>query len=69
MRLRWKNPRHRPPFRVPLTVGKVALLPAAGLIASLALLTQLDCRALATGALLLLGTIAVYLLMRRIPPP
>lgn len=64
MLLRWRDPARRAPFRVPFTAGRVALLPAAGLVASLALLTQLELRAIATGVALLLGTIVLYFVLR-----
>jgi APA family basic amino acid/polyamine antiporter len=62
--LRWRDPARDAPFRVPLTWGRVAVLPALGFVSSLALVTQLDRHAITTGSLLLLGTLGVYAVMR-----
>ena len=40
--LRWKEPQHVRPFRVPLHIGRVPVLPPAGLAICLALITQFE---------------------------
>ncbi len=51
--LRFKAPEARRPFRSPLAVGRVPLLPVLGIASTLLMMTQLDLRSLALGALVL----------------
>lgn len=62
--LRYRQPGLERPFRVPLSLGRLPLLPVAGIAACLALLTQFDARVyLITGLAAAAGAL-VYAFMR-----
>ena len=56
--LRFKAPEARRPFRSPLAVGRVPLLAVLGIASTLLMMTQLDLRSLALGALVLSAGLA-----------
>lgn len=64
--LRRRDPERERPFRVPLAIRGVPLLPIVGVLASMALLTQLDYRALLIGGALALVTLTVDVVTRRL---
>ncbi|MBK6807781.1 MAG: amino acid permease, partial [Sandaracinaceae bacterium] len=63
--LRRRDPDRERPFRVPLAIRGVPVLPIIGVLASVALLTRLDYRALLIGGALALLTLAVDVVVRR----
>ena len=62
--LRMRDPGHPRPFRVPLSIRRVPLLPIAGAGSALFLVVQLPPDVLAAGCVLVLAVIAVYVLVR-----
>ena len=62
--LRMRDPGHPRPFRVPLSIRRVPLLPIAGAGSALFLVVQLPPDVLAAGCVLVLCVIAVYVLVR-----
>lgn len=63
--LRRRDPDRERPFRVPLAIRGVPVLPVLGVLASVALLTRLDYRALLIGGALTLVTLTVDVVVRR----
>ncbi len=62
--LRMRDPGHPRPFRVPLSIRRVPLLPIAGAGSALFLVVQLPPDVLVAGCVLVLAVIAVYVLVR-----
>ena len=67
--LRRRDPDRERPFRVPFTIRGVPVLPMLGVLASVALLTRRDYRALLIGGALALVTLAVDVVVRRLRTP
>ncbi|HEX2065533.1 MAG TPA: APC family permease, partial [Candidatus Thermoplasmatota archaeon] len=66
IRLRFRDPGKRRPFRVPLSAGRMPLLPLLGLLGALAFASQLGWPAIAAGAAMAAAALAVaYLIERR----
>ena len=65
--LRFRQPHHRRPFRVPVNVRRVPLPAVAGLVTVLAVMPSLDPAALGFGALMLGAGALVYRRARRPP--
>ncbi|MGV8089290.1 MAG: APC family permease [Methanothrix sp.] len=65
--LRYKKPQIARPFRVPISLGKLAVLPILGILFNLLMLTQLEIRVMAIGlGLGGLGALAALISMRYI---
>jgi len=63
--MRYKKPQIARPFRVPFSLGKLAVLPVLGILFNLLMLTQLETRVIAIGlGLGYLGAIAAFLSLR-----
>lgn len=60
----WQPKRHRP-FRTPLAVRRVPVLPVAGLVTTLVMLPSLEPTALVLGAAVAMVGLAVHLVVRR----
>jgi APA family basic amino acid/polyamine antiporter len=65
IRLRFTEPDRDRPFRVPFVVAKVPLLPLAGMMMVLALLTQFEPLVYAVGGSAVIGGLAVYGIFRQ----
>lgn len=61
--LRYREPGHERPFRVPGAIGRFPVLPAVGAAATIGIATQLDAAAIVSG-LVALAAFAVYALWR-----
>ncbi|KUG17449.1 amino acid transporter [hydrocarbon metagenome] len=65
--LRYKKPQIARPFRVPISLGKLAVLPVLGILFNLLMLIQLETRVMAIGlGLGGLGALAALISMRYI---
>lgn len=62
--LRVKEPAKPRPFQVPLAIGRIPLLPIFGALASLALLTQLELKALLAGLVVTAALVAIWAIRR-----
>lgn len=62
--LRVRQPALRRPFRVPVRIAAVPLIPLAGAIAAILLVTQLDLRVLAYGAALIVLALGTFTIVR-----
>ena len=65
IRLRFRQPDKKRPFRVPFAIGKVPLLPLAGIMMVLALLTQFEPLVYGVGGGAIAGGLGIYLLFRQ----
>lgn len=63
--LRFRDPSRARPFRVPLAIGALPVLPALGAIAALALVTQLAPIAILCGGALIVVSLVAHRLLRR----
>jgi basic amino acid/polyamine antiporter, APA family len=63
--LRYRDPERKRPFRVPLALGRLPVLPALGAASSLLLLTQLEPLAIGVSVLALGGILGLYLILRK----
>lgn len=63
--LRYRKPESKRPFRVPLSVGKLPLLPVLGILITAALLTQFETIVYGVGIVAIALGIAVYLIHQR----
>ncbi len=61
--LRYREPDERRPFRVPGAIGRFPILPAIGLVSTIAVATQLDRTAIVSGGTILVG-FSLYSLWR-----
>ena len=61
IRLRFSEADKERPFRVPIAIGKLPLLPLAGIMMVLALLTRFEPVVYAVGGGAVIGGLAVYL--------
>jgi APA family basic amino acid/polyamine antiporter len=66
--LRLREPRRARPFRVPLSLGRLPILPLLGALSALLLASQLDRVSIACGAGLIVVSLGGYALMRRHRP-
>jgi basic amino acid/polyamine antiporter, APA family len=66
IRLRLDQPRAERPFRVPLSLGRVPLLPVAGMALALALVTQFDAVVYLIVAGVLLAAFGIYAVRTRV---
>jgi amino acid transporter len=64
--LRYRLPRHRRPFRVPLSIGKLPLLPVAAIASIGVLLVNFEPRIYVAGAIALALAAVAYVLLRRL---
>lgn len=62
--LRWNEPERVRPFRVPLHIGRVPVLPPAGLVVCLALITQFEAIVYGVAAGAVAFGVGVWLLSR-----
>lgn len=67
--LRLRDPNTQRPFRIPLDIGKVPILPVLGVVFSIILLLQFDSRIYIVGGLFLLILLLSQLLIERIKIP
>jgi APA family basic amino acid/polyamine antiporter len=58
--LRYRDPDRRRPFRVPFTVGRIAVLPLLGLVSNAILITQLERTAVIGGTVTLAVLLSLY---------
>jgi amino acid transporter len=63
--LRYRDPERRRPFRVPLALGRLPVLPVLGAASSFLLLTQLEPLAIGVSVLALGGILGLYLILRK----
>jgi len=66
--LRFDRARSRRPFRVPLAVGKVPVLPLMAIFCLLGLMTQFETMVYLIGVLALVACAALYIIFRRLQP-
>jgi APA family basic amino acid/polyamine antiporter len=63
--LRFRDPELRRPFRVPLSIRGLPLLPTLGLSSAMMLITQVGATSLAAGAASLVILLALHAVLRR----
>lgn len=67
--LRYRLPEHRRPFRVPLSIGRMPLLPLAAIGAILLLLVHFDSRIYLAGAAAIALTVVIFIVRQRYSSP
>ncbi len=64
--LRKRDPQRRRPFRVPGAIRGVPVLPVVGMVLAFGLVTQLETRVIATGALIVAGALVLHFVGHRV---
>lgn len=63
--LRFRAPNQKRPFRVPLAIGRLPLLPLFAAVATMLLVTQLEARVLGYGTVLVVGVVVAHTVFMR----
>jgi APA family basic amino acid/polyamine antiporter len=63
--LRYKRPKAKRPFRVPINIGKFPVIPFLGLASSLILVSHLSMEAISIGLVAVLAGVVIYIIYKK----